>query len=72
MTYQDHFTLPTGSLEQIAADGFDALPDLIRILLDAAMQVERQQCLGTRPYERSPARRGRANGVPPRTCIGSA
>ena len=67
MTYQDHCTLPTELLEQIAADGFDALPELIRILFDAAMRVERQQYLGARPYERSPARRGRANGFKPKT-----
>jgi len=67
MTYQDHCTVPTELLEQIAADGFDALPDLIRILFDAAMRVERQQYLGARPYERSPARRGRANGFKPKT-----
>ncbi len=67
MTYQDHCTLPTELLEQLVADGFDALPDLIRILFDAAMQIERQQHLGARPYERSPARRGRANGFKPKT-----
>ncbi len=74
MTCQDHCTLRTGLLEQIAADGFDALPDLSRSLLDAAMRVERQQYLGARPYERSPALRRRANGVgvPPKNCIGSA
>jgi transposase-like protein len=31
------------------------------------MRVERQQYLGARPYERSPARRGRANGFKPKT-----
>jgi transposase-like protein len=67
MTYQDHFTLPTELLEQIVADGFDALPELIRVLLNAAMQIERQQYLNARPYERSPERRGHANGYKPKT-----
>ena len=69
MTYQDHSILPSGLLDQIAADGCDALRDLIRIILDAAMQVERQRYLGAGPYERSPARRGRANVLGPRRSV---
>ncbi len=30
MTYQGDFTLPTELLEQIATNGFDQLPELIR------------------------------------------
>jgi hypothetical protein len=41
MTYQSDFTLLTELLEQIAVEGFDVLPDLIRIIVNAAMQVER-------------------------------
>jgi hypothetical protein len=41
MTYQSDFTLPTELIEQIAVEGFDVLPDLIRIIVNAAMQVER-------------------------------
>jgi putative transposase len=67
MTYQDHFTLPAELLEQIVTEGFDALPVLIRVLLDAAMHIERQQYLSAGPYERSPKRRGHANGYKPKT-----
>ena len=42
MTYQDHFTLPTELLEQVAEQGLDFLPELIRIVINTAMQVERQ------------------------------
>lgn len=31
MTYQSDFTLPNELLEQIATQGFDVLPELIRI-----------------------------------------
>ena len=31
MTYQSDFTLPTDLLEQIASQGFDFVPELIRI-----------------------------------------
>lgn len=62
MTYQDHCTLPDEILEQIAAGGMEALPELIRILINQAMQLERDQHLRAKPYERSPLRQGHANG----------
>ena len=67
MTYQDYFTVPVELLQQIAAEGFDALPELIRVLMNTAMQIERQKHLGVGPYERSPERQGRANGYKPKT-----
>ena len=32
MTYQEDFTLPAEMLEQIESQGFDILPELIRIV----------------------------------------
>ena len=59
---QSDFTLPAELLEQIAAQGFDALPELIRIVINEAMRMERQNHLGVAPYQRSPERRGHGNG----------
>jgi putative transposase len=67
MTHQENFTLPTELLENIAASGLDYLPELIRILLNAAMKAEREAWLGAGPYERSERRRGYANGYKPKT-----
>ena len=67
MTYQGDFTLPPELLEQIAANGFDKLPELIRIVVNAAMQAERQQYLGAAPYQRTPERQDQANGYKPKT-----
>ena len=67
MTYQSDFTLPTELLEQIAANGFDQLPELIRIVVNAAMQAERQQYLGAAPYQRTPERHDQPNGYKPKT-----
>jgi len=67
MTYQGDFTLPHELLEQITAQGFEFLPELIRILLNAAMKAERQQYLGAAPYQHSPERTGHANGYKPKT-----
>jgi len=67
MTYQKDFTLPTELLEQIASEGLDFIPELVRILVNAATQIEREQHLGAGYYERSPERRGHANGFKPKT-----
>lgn len=67
MTYQPNCTLPEEILEQIAAEGLDALPELIRILINEAMRLEREQHLGAGYYERTPQRQGHANGYKPKT-----
>jgi len=67
MTYQNDCTLPNELLEQISEQGLDYLPDLIRVVVNAAMKAERQQYLGAAPYERSEQRRDQANGFKPKT-----
>ena len=67
MTHEDDYSIPAEILEQICADGFDALPDLVRIMVNAAMYVERQKHLGAGPYERTPERQGYANGYKDKT-----
>jgi putative transposase len=67
MTYQLDSTLTTELLEQISQEGLEYLPELIRILVNAAMQAERQKHLGAELYERSPERQGYANGYKPKT-----
>jgi transposase-like protein len=66
MTYQGDFTLPTELLEQIAASGFDKLPELIRIVVNATMQADRQQYLGAAPYQRTPERQDQSSGYKPK------
>jgi len=67
MTYQSDFTLPTDLLEQIASQGFDFVPELIRIVINAAMQAERQRYLKAAPYQHTPERMGHSNGFKPKT-----
>lgn len=67
MTYQNDCTLPNEIVEQIAEQGLDFLPELIRIVVNTAMKAERQQYLGAAPYERSEQRRDQANGFKPKT-----
>ena len=73
MTYQDDSTLSAPLLEQLTTQGLDALPDLFRVLLNAAMQIERQRHLGAAPHERTEGRTGHANGYKDKTlatCLG--
>jgi len=67
MTYREDFTLPAELLEQVSKQGFDILPELIRIVVNAAMQAERQQYLKAAPYQRTPERETYANGYKPKT-----
>jgi len=67
MTYQRDFTLPAELMERVSKGGMDALPELIREILNAAMQAERQQYLKAEPYQHSEEREGHANGYKPKT-----
>lgn len=67
MTYPTDCTLPTEFLDQIAAGGLEALPDAIRLLLNAAMLLERQKFIGAGPYQRAPERQAHANGFKDKT-----
>ena len=67
MTYQTDCTLPELMLEQIAAQGLDYLPEMMRIIINAAMQAERETYLNAQRYERTDERRGYANGYKPKT-----
>ena len=62
MTYQNEFTLSEALLGQLTADGLEALPTLFQVLLNVAMQIERQKHLGAAPHERTQERTGHANG----------
>ena len=67
MTYRQDFTLPAELMEQVAEQGLEILPELIRIVLNAAMQAERSAYLQAEPYQHTDERRGYANGYKPKT-----
>jgi putative transposase len=67
MTYTPDCTLPTELLDHIADGGLAALPDAIRLLINAAMLLERQKFLGADPYQRTPERQAHANGFKDKT-----
>ena len=67
MTYREDFTLPAELLERVSKQGFDILPELIQVIINAAMQAERQQYLKVEPYQHTEERQGHANGYKPKT-----
>src|SRR5687768_7169101 len=67
MTYHPDCTLPDDLLDQIADGGLAALPDALRLLINAAMLLERQKFIGAGPYERSVERQAHANGFKDKT-----
>ncbi len=67
MTYQPDCTLPEELLEQIADGGVAALPEALRLLINTAMLLERQQFIGAQPYRRRAERQAHANGFKDKT-----
>jgi transposase-like protein len=47
--------------------GFEGLAHAMQILLNEAMKLERETALGAQRYQRTPTRRGYANGFKPKT-----
>jgi len=67
MTHQNDYTFSPEFVEDITQKGLDGIPELIRILVNAAMQAEREKHLQAGEYERTEERRGYANGYKPKT-----
>ncbi len=67
MAHRSELTLPTDLLETIIEKGLDILPELVRVLVNETMRIERQNYLGAAPYQHTAERRGHANGFKPKT-----
>jgi putative transposase len=53
-------------MEQLMAEGPQAMAQIVTALMNLAMRMEREQFLGAGHYERAPERRGYANGTKPK------
>jgi putative transposase len=63
MTHQNDYTLKN----LLAEKGLEAVPELLRVLINNAMQAERSKYLQAEEYERTEDRTGHANGYKPKT-----
>ena len=64
MTSND--TTVAALMEQLIAEGPQAMAQVMTTLMNLAMRLEREQFLGAGHYERGPSRRGYANGTKPK------
>jgi transposase-like protein len=67
MTHQEDYTPSEKVTDLLAKNGWGAIPDLIRILINQAMQEERARYLQAEEYERTQDQKGYANGYKPKT-----
>jgi len=67
MTHQEDYNPSEKVTDLLAKNGWGAVPELIRILVNQAMQEERARYLQAGEYERTEDRRGYANGFKPKT-----
>jgi putative transposase len=55
------------AIQLLAEHGFDGLAEVIELLLNEVMKIERCEALGAAPYQRTEERRGYANGYKEKT-----
>lgn len=60
-------SLPDWFLQALVGSGLDGLPEALRLLINAAMRLERERFLGAEEHERTPSRTGYANGYKNKT-----
>ena len=67
MTHQNDYSLSPSLVEEITRNGFEAVPEMLRVLLNNLMQAERTKYMQAEEYERTADRIGHANGYKPKT-----
>lgn len=67
MTHQNQSNVLEQVLELLHDNGHEGYAQVLELILNQAMLIERSQALGAEPYERSADRRGHANGFKPKT-----
>jgi putative transposase len=67
MTHPTQFSGCREAIQLLAEHGFDGLAEVIELLLNEVMKIERCEALGAAPYQRTQQRRGYANGYKDKT-----
>ena len=67
MTHQENYNLSSSTIEDLNRYGLEAVPELVRVLLNSVMQAERSKYIQAEEYERTEERKGHANGYKPKT-----
>jgi hypothetical protein len=53
MTHQENYNFSTSMIEELARNGLEVIPELVRVILNSVMQAERSQYLQAKAYERT-------------------
>ena len=61
------FSMPQSILQIVSEKGFDGLREIMQMLFNEAMKMERENDLHASPYQRTGLRTDHANGFKPRT-----
>lgn len=67
MTHRNDYNLSAETIEEISRNGLEAVPEMVRVLLNNIMQAERAKYLQAEEYERTENRKGHGNGYKPKT-----
>jgi len=65
--HEDDSTATRQAMAILIEEGLEGMPRAMQILLNVAMKIERSEFLRAGPYERTPERRGYANGSKSKT-----
>lgn len=67
MTHPTNFSGCREAVQLLSEHGFDGLAEVLQLLFNEVMKLERSEVLGAAPYERTTARQGHANGFKDKT-----
>jgi transposase-like protein len=67
MTHEQETNVLSEAVQLVLEEGLDGLGPAVSVLLNEAMKIERSRTLAAEPWERTPERRGYANGYKQRT-----
>jgi transposase-like protein len=67
MIHEEKCNAMADIVQMVLEDGLEGLGPAVSVLLNEAMRVERNRALAAEPWERTPERKGHANGYKPRT-----
>ena len=67
MAHRQHGNVFDDAMELLIENGFDGMANVLQILLNEAMKIEREDVLAAGAYQRTPDRKGYANGYKPKT-----
>jgi transposase-like protein len=67
MAHRQHGNAFDDAMKLLIENGFDRMANVLQILLNEAMKIEREDVLAAGAYQRTPDRKGYANGYKPKT-----